>query len=1851
MKRLSTSLIFLAVFMLFSSCNQDRTPGDSNTPAGETPTEREVVELPDSDYILSHTAGIVSRDQAIEIHLSQDILTGKPADSELPDGLLRFTPKIAGKLILKDHRTLLFQPEEKMAEDREYKAELQVASLFEDVPESKSLFQFSFKTMAQNYEVTFEPLIMDEEGRGIVLKGSIVTADDTETEQIEQILSLPRMNREASTEWSHEGRIHIFTISGIEQREDVYYLEFSWDGKPIGVSSKGSTEITIPGKAAFVLNDYRIHLDNGGNYLALYFSNPVAPDQNLKGLIELNNSDSLSTAVSGNTIKIYPKNRIVGEMALTIHKGIKNTYGDSLKKAVEIPVAFYAEKPALKMINESGIYTGDGPLQVPFEAISLRAVDVQIIRIYEDNMPRFFQFNKTMKENRNLTLVGRPVFQGSIELSSDDELDLYSWNRYSIDLSSFIEEEPGALYRVYINMRRSQSLYPGSIQEGEDRDYMDALNGGNWDGPGAEKSYWDYYSSDYNWRDRDNPTTDSYYSQNRRRISMALLSTDMGMIAKGEKDNRIHVILSSLQNTDPISGAEVIVYNYQLIEIGRGSTDSEGHVTLDCEGVPFLVSAKKGVNCNYLRVDPASALSLSSFDVTGTNVAGGIKGFLYGERGIWRPGDPIYLTFVLEDKEDKLPNTIPAVMELINPSGQTVQRVVNRTNLMGIYRFNLTTEEEAPTGTWIARVRVGDYFFEKSLPIETVKPNRLKVILTPDVEKFTRENSDGGRYSATLTSRWLHGAPARNLKAKIEVALTPAVTRFDGYPDYTFDDPTLSFSEPKRSIFDGKLDNEGNADVRFNLESRSVLPGSLTARFQTRVFEEGGNFSINQVGFPYYPYDSYVGLRTPPGDKSRGMLLTDEDHTVDIVTLNGAGEPVSREGVSVKLYKIRWRWWWNKSSEDLSDYMNLRGTTPISEGTVNTTNGKGSWTLRVDYPSWGRYLLVAKDPQSGHRSSRIIYMDWPGWAGSPQRGGDSASILSIYADKKNYTVGESVTLSIPSTAGSRALVSIEKGSQVVDSWWVETEDKMTEHVFPVTAEMSPTAYIHVTLVQPVEGRNENTPLRMFGITPIQVKDPATVLSPQISMDRELKPEKSFSLTVSEESGQAMAYTLAVVDEGLLDLTNFPTPNPWSHFYGKEALSVRTWDLYNEVIGRMNGEFGTLLAPGGSDSLDDLSSQEQNRFRPVVIYEGPFELKAGESRTHVLNMPSYVGSVRTMVIATNGKGGYGRADNTTPVKQNLMVQGTLPRLVGPEETFSFPVTLFTPAGSTDPVKVTLETEGNVSVEGQKELTVTPDETGETNARFTLRTGSGTEEIHIKATADNGSLQSVWETDLEIRLPNQSRTRMEKFTVDPGETVQIPVNYFGTTGTNSAFLEVSSLPPINMERRLKWLIRYPHGCIEQTTSSVFPQLFLTDLKDLTPEQQAEIQRNVEAGIQRLTTFQLPSGGLSYWPGGQEETDWGTTYAGHFLLEAKNRGYHVPQDMLDKWIDWQKDRANRWDGSDSLNQAYRLYTLSLAGKSQSGAMNRLKEKGDLDKQTQWRLAAAYALDGKDRIALTMVEGLDWTIPRYRSTSRSYGSALRDKAMILETLTLLGEEGRAYPLLEEMSLQLSSDSYMSTQTLSYSLIAVGKYARLSDEERALDISYKLGSGAEQTLESSRYSVGIDLTEQQRTVELMNRSEIPLFLELALSGSPAAGNEQAEEQGVSLTVEFLDSKGKKLDPKSLPSGTDLTMVVKVTNPNDFLMEEMALTTLFPSGWEILNTRMTEGSSGGGYDVPEYQDFRDDRVYTYFDLEKKGTSTFVFYLNAAYEGSFYFPGILCESMYNMDVYSHGKGFPVEVRKN
>src|SRR5690606_15905078 len=278
------------------------------------------------------------------------------------------------------------------------------------------------------------------------------------------------------------------------------------------------------------------------------------------------------------------------------------------------------------------------------------------------------------------------------------------------------------------------------------------------------------------------------------------------------------------------------------------------------------------------------------------------------------------------------------------------------------------------------------------------------------------------------------------------------------------------------------------------------------------------------------------------------------------------------------------------------------------------------------------------------------------------------------SDKSTYNLGEQINVTIPGSQQGRAFVSIENGSRIIQTQWVETRAGDTPFSFVASEAMTPNVYVHVTLLQPHAQTVNDLPIRLYGVIPIQVQDPATRLEPVITMPDVLEAGGKVNITVSEKANRRMTYTVAVVDAGLRDLTRFKTPDLWSRFYAREALGVRTWDVFDEVMGAYGGRIERLLAIGGDGEPDgDVADVRANRFKPVVKFFGPYTID-GRTATHTFVMPQYVGSVRTMVVAGN-QGAYGKAEKSAPVRKPLMLLATLPRVLGPEEKVKLPVTLF------------------------------------------------------------------------------------------------------------------------------------------------------------------------------------------------------------------------------------------------------------------------------------------------------------------------------------------------------------------------------------------------------------------------------------------------------------------------------------------------------------------------------------------------------------------------------------------------
>ena len=1890
MKTSKIFCLFFAIFLLQSCSKKSASDFDSDFSLYK-------------DYITGFSSGFVSVNSDFRVQLAFNKNDWKP-NQELDADLFDISPSISGKVVALSPNTIAFIPKEKLEQNTLYQITLHLSDITNKVPKELSDFNFSVKTIKQDFIVKTQDL-QSYSKDWYYLNGNLKTADNLSFEDAKKIIEATQKDKKLKIKFDKAISTSTdfkFMIDSIQRFDNDSEILINLDGDDVDIDQKGVTKFPIPGKNQFKV--LKIEPGDANNQSVLInFSDPLKKDQDFKGLVAIENTSNLKFTTMGNVLKVFynkePEKSNVdkgaantavaieevvdsiavavdtaavvdvaevtvestsssdegfsGSKLVEVFQGIENIDGYKMKNNYSERLMFEQIKPGVKLLKNGSILPSSNNLKINFQAANLNAVDVKVFKIYKNNILQFLQ-NNELNGTRNLRQVGQAVAKSKIELKQNNLIDYSKWNTYALDLSKIIKPEPGAIYRVELSYKKEYSLYKctsKTSEEDEENYYNEEEEEVEENDVNYSNSGYDYYyEEDYEWRESQDPCSNDYYYNTK--IGINILASDLGVITKRGTDKSIVVAVSDIVSTDAVSGATVDLYNYQQQKIATSETDSDGMASFHLDKYAYFAIVSDGDQSTYVKLDDELSLSVSSFDVSGEILQKGLKGYIYGERGVWRPGDTVYLSFILNDNANKLPASHPIKLKMNDPNGKTVYECVQKLNDLNHYKFIIPTESNDITGNWEAVIIIGGARFYKSIKIETIKPNRLKIknSFNEPILSASKDNVNN------IQVLWLHGAIAKDLKTEVQAKFSQQVTTFKGFSNYVFDDPTRSFYTEEVNIFSGKVDAKGLATIPIKPNIQGQAPGMLRAAFITKVYENGGDVSTDVASIPYSPYKTYVGVKSPEPNKY-GMIETGRNNRFDILTVSENGRPRSVKNLQVSVYKLESRWWWDASNDDLSSYNTSSSTIAYKNFYINTdAAGKGSVSFLVPDDEWGNYLIRVTDPNDGHATGVKVYIDMPWWsAKSRNTDGESATMLKFSTDKTNYAVDDKAKIFFPSSEGGRAMISVENGTKVLKTIWAKTMKGETTIELPITSEMAPNVYINISLLQPHASTKNDLPIRMYGIVPIEVIDKNTVLEPQLSMPDVLRPEQTVNVKVSEKHGKRMTYTVAVVDEGLLDLTRFKTPNAWTSFYTREALGVRTWDIYDQIIGAYGGKVNQVFSIGGDADAGGGKAKKANRFKPVVMYFGPFELNGG-SKTHKITLPKYIGSVRTMVVAADAKtSAYGMAEKATQVRSPLMILASLPRKISPSEKVTIPVTLFATEKQIKNVTLQIKTNSHVKVVGSASQKVTFTEPDEKMAYFNLEVGGTTGIGKIDIIATSGKEKSTYTVEIDVTNPNPVTNTFTDVIIPPNSSKTINWKTFGVSGSNKAKMEVSSVPTIDFGRRLDYLIQYPHGCVEQTTSSVFPQLYLTDIMDFDATYKQKIQKNVTAGIQRLSNFQLANGGFSYWPGNSDADDWGTSYAGHFLIEAEKKGYVLPINFKTKWISYQQKQAKQWRyekqyGND-FAQAYRLYTLAIAGSADLASMNRLRETVGISNESKLRLAASYALIKQNAAGMSLLSKsfIDEQNPD-NGYYYYYGSAERNRAMTLETLILLGQKQRAFAMATKLAKDLSGDQWMSTQTTAYGLYAMTKFAK-SNGSKGVSIQYN-NDGKTEVVNTNKTIAQRNLITKMggsNSMTIKNSKKNTLFVRVLNSGILPVGSEKVIQNNLSANVIFKDRKGKAINVSKIPQGTEFYAEVTLTNRKNERVENIALSQILPSGFEIVNTRYTDFGDATN-NVADYIDIRDDRVNYYFSLKAAETRQFKILLNASYLGKYYLPGLQCEAMYDNDFLARTKGQWVEVVK-
>ena len=1463
------------------------------------------------------------------------------------------------------------------------------------------------------------------------------------------------------------------------------------------------------------------------------------------------------------------------------------------------------ETPTIQLLSSGSILPSGGELNLLFGSVGYAKAEVRVKKVYSDNILQFLQFGN-YESRYNLYRVAETLTDTTIVLGAADSEEIRSYRTYGLSLDEMISPEPGAIYHIEIRGRE----------------------------PLVEETFWD---------------SDTYFGnyETYEQRSVDLLASNITMVARhGDKGYSITVM--DILSGKPVSGARVKLFSFVQRELAKGQTDGEGTVSFPAVDEAAFAVATFGKEYAYLKLDNGNALSTSSFDVSGDDSEGGVKAYIFGERGVWRPGDTLHVSTILMSDGVELPEGYPVTAELSNPDGQVTQTLNCRLDRTHICHFPFTTASDAPTGRWSVNVKAGPYSFSKGLKVETVKSNNLDISLKFDKSYITPSTDCIGEISVD----WLYGAVGSNLKVNGSITLSASGAAFKGYEGYSFRDVARSFEKQTLNYGDMTTDAQGKASINTYVKlNRSTAPGMLNALFELKAYEPGGGFSTGYTETKMSPFDRYVGLRTTPDKDEWGneYLRAGKSHDIEVVTLDAEGKGVSVAGLQAEIWHVSWSWWWNASNYS-ADYSSGEAGEKVYSTTLSTSAGKGKFSY--DWPESvpsGPYVIRVSDPKGGHSATLLCEVSDSRTASGVS---DGATKLNMLTDKEKYSVGETAGITIPSSEGSLALVSVEKGGRILGTRRVACHAGSTRISIPVTSEMAPNIYVNISLIQPHGNVANDAPIRLYGIANINVEDETSHLHPEIVIADQVRPESELKFSVREKDGRAMSYVVALVDEGLLSLTGYKTPDAWKSLYAKQSLRVRTWDSYDKVIGAYGGQIEKLFAIGGSDEGSGIvKPQQASRFTPVVRYLGPFELGKGKTAQLKVDVPQYIGKLRAMVIATDGRA-QGSTDKDVTVSKPLMSQITLPRTLSTGEKLSVPVSVITLNDGVGNISVNASASGPLTLSGASSQNLRSDKAESQLAYFDVEVGNEIGVGSFTATAKSSGDKSTGSVEIDVVNPNPQETRTTVFSLAAGESKDLDAELFGIDGSNALSVEFSSIPPVNLGKRLSYLLEYPYGCVEQTISAAFPQLYLGSLEDCSEAQLKACELNVGAAVKRLSSFLRSDGSLSYWPGTYSETStFGTVYALHFLQEASVKGYAVNADLKSKLIRYISNNIVASKSVNGFTRAYGLYALAAAGKPQRSAMNNLRDEvKKLQNSSIWLLAAAYAIDGKKSVAESLISGLPYADDASKQYA-AFSSEDRNLAIALKANMILGNSTEAMELATKLAGHLNDNGrFMSTQATAWSLYAMSCYAG-SLQGSGVRASLKAGSES-YTIESGKCLVsktvcsGAD--KGRMALKLENRGKDALHIVVAASGIPAAGQELAKSSGLKMQVAYRSADGGAIQVDTLSAGRNFKAIVTVTNTGSSAIDNIALSHRFPSGWEIQNDRIYLDN----YSYPagiDYQDFRDDRVNSFFSLAAGRSVTVTINLTAAYRGRFYLPAVSCEAMYDDTVSALVPGRWIEVR--
>lgn len=1811
-----TLLALSLLLVLTNSCEKTEPKNDKNS-------------LNTAQLFSYLPADTIDPNSAIQLRFTAPIKDLEEKLKAASSNFFKLSPNVEGELSSSDNQTIIFKSNVPFTSHKNYKINLSPSALSTTLNKAKDLeLKLHIKgPRVMAVDGDFEPVNINKPG----LVHYVAKVRFNQNINLEKLktaiqIKLGNKNLKFTLQKGTNAQEYEVKSAAIVRHNKAQQLQFIINKNPLGFPTEIRQEATLYSITKFEVHQAKFQVGDKSRQLVIRFSDRPDKDQNRSGFISISPALEFTSFVRNNNLIINAPFNAGTEYTVEIHKGLRNKWGHKISQKFSKKLRVKDIKPEIQFTQSGMFLPSVNNQSISFSSVNVSHVNIIVTKVYESNLGQYLQMERISSKKKNnqqfsynIDRVGNEVYRKKVHISNEKN----RWLQNQIDLSSLFNEEKNGIYLLEVNFNKEDMLYN---KDENSQEYQRQRNRYNNPQPG-----------------------DYYYMRNHARIYKPVLLSDMGITVK-KAGNDYHVFVTDLLSAKPLSGAEVTFYSYQNQILQQQTTNSEGVIKVSLpKQKPFYIAAEKDDQKSFIK--PAEmAWNLSGYDISGTTYSNsGLKIFSYGDRGVYRPGDSIFVSLIVRNQDHTFPKDHPIKMVVRNPLNQIVHTIQNKTAQDGFYSFKFNTNNTDITGNYSLTFNVGSSTHSHTVKVETVVPEKLKIKLTPQKEHIAWNDQ---LINIPMEVSYLFGNPAAGLEVHPEYTLSPSKMAFNRFKEFSFNLTAKPFRYETRKINPFKLDKKGKHTLNWTIPQLKDAPARLMAEFSIKVFEPGGRFSKKILRLPYNRYPYFIGLKKPKFEWGNAQL--GNSYQIPVIVVNEAGKAIEGKSLNYTVYQNSTNWWWEYNSREQFQlrYRESSSTKQVQTGTlVSTAHG-------TDIPfkpeQRGTYLIEVRDPV--HNGQVLSYYVQASPWGSDGMDNKNAGSLKLSRNKANYNIGETAQITFPAPKKGMVLFTLEKANTILEQKWVTLNGTSNQITIPIktTAQMAPTVYASISILQPHAETQNDRPIRSYGVIPIPVHNAESKQALSITMPQELKSEQPFSVKLQSSDGKPSQFTIAVVDEGLLSLTNFKTPNPWHFFNKKERLSINTYDMYNHVIGANFGDiFKRFSIGGGLDAFSENANQESpkqaQRFKPVAMFKGPISTDEKGAATVHFKMPRYIGAVRVMVVNSNGVAS-GSTEKSVPVKTDLMVLPTLPRQLAPGDVFSLPISIFAMKEKIGKTTISLQVEGPLSVDGKSTQQLHFNSKEEKDILFNLKVAEEVGLAKVKITATGQNSQAIYETELDVRAASQMEFKAQFKEVAKGSYTTFTIPKEGIKGSSKAELVLRTKPDFNFGTRLYQLINYPYGCIEQTTSSVFSQLYLGALMPPSKLAQSDITQNINSGINRLKKFALPSGGMSYWPGNRDVSHWGSSYAFHFLSEARNAGYHVPEKMYKNLQTFQTQRANRNVGG-TRSALYRIYTLAISGKAPIGAMNLMYENklAALNDTERWLLATSYEKAGMKEIAQKIIKNSGIKVAKYREFSGTYGSDLRDKALILNMMLHFNKTKKAQPIIDELAQVIRSNRWLSTQEGAFMLMALGKYAQRYESNEATSIAGNLiwEDGTKQPFKMKKEPAIIDLSQHfGKAVKLEvahTNSSAQLFSTLQWQGHYLKSSVKNLQKNITLKVAYYDDFGNKLDPTQLKQGSSFWAHYTMQGVNRRTkVDELALTQLLPSGWEIENTRLNNETLPSWTDRikqanVEYTDIRDDRISWFFDLYSFDTKKeFLVKLNAITVGSFWLPAAHCQAMYNND---------------